>query len=107
MVTEKANFGESIKKMRSSLKSFLVALVIVALVLGLVALPYSLIQSYGLKIKKTMIFIDAVFLAVFSLAMLVWWIVRYRQTGKRIEALQEEIKRMLLEGGSRYGHRRT
>ena len=39
---------KSMKKMRSSFKAFLVALVVVTLVLGLFALPYSLIQTYRL-----------------------------------------------------------
>jgi len=81
--------------MRSSLRSFLIALAIVVVVLGLVALPYSLLQTYGLKIKKTMILLDAIIFAAFSLVMLVWWVLRYREKGKRIEALREEIERDL------------
>lgn len=80
--------------MKSSFKPFLIALAIVILVLVLVALPSALIETYGLKTKKLMLLIDGVVLAVFSLAMLVWWVVRYRKTGQRIESLGEKIERI-------------
>lgn len=56
------------------------------------ALPSALIETYGLKTKNLMLLIDGAVMAVFSLAMLVWWIIRYRQTGQRIETLWKEIE---------------
>ena len=69
------------------------ALVVIVIVLVTLALPYALIEAYGLKVKKLIILTQLVFLIVFSVGMLVWWLVRYRQTSHDVEKLREEIER--------------
>jgi hypothetical protein len=84
----------------------LIVLTIATLILVLVTLPPTLIGTFGLKTKKLMLLIDGFALQFFSLIMLVWWISRHKQTGKRIEALREKIKRMLSKDVGRCEHRR-
>ena len=94
-------------------KEFVDALVVIVIVLLVLAFPYALIATYGLKV---ILLIQLVVLAVFSAGMLVWWLVRYRQTSHDIETLREEIDRKICgrdesehdasEGRNRRGHKR-
>ena len=77
-------------------KEFVAALFVIVIVLVTLALPYALIEAYGLKVKKLILLMQLVVLVVFSVGMLVWWLVRYRQTSHGIETLREEIKRTRL-----------
>jgi len=69
------------------------ALAVVVIVFVVLALPYALTEAYGLKTKKLILLMQLVVLAVFSAGMLIFWIVRYRQTSHDIETLREEIER--------------
>lgn len=71
--------------MRSSFKLFLVAWVIVAVVLGLVSLPYSLEEIYGVRIRELRILVEVVVFVGLFLALLHQRSVKHRQTGKRTE----------------------
>jgi len=74
-------------------KEFVAALAVVVIVFVVLALPYALTEAYGLKTKKLILLMQLVVLAVFSAGMLIFWIVRYRQTSHDIETLREEIER--------------
>jgi flagellar basal body-associated protein FliL len=74
-------------------KEFVAALVVIVIVLVTLALPYALTEAYGLKVKKLILLMQLVVLVVFSAGMLIWWLVRYRQTSHNIETLREEIER--------------
>ena len=97
-------------------KEFVAALVVIVIVLVVLAFPYALIATYGLEVKKLILLIQLVVLAVFSGGMLVWWLVRYRQTSHDIETLREEIDRKICgrnesehdatEGMNKRGHKR-
>lgn len=94
-------------------KEFVDALVVIVIVLLVLAFPYALIATYGLKV---ILLIQLVVLAVFSAGMLVWWLVRCRQTSHDIEMLREEIDRKICgrdesehdasEGRNKRGHKR-
>jgi hypothetical protein len=58
-------------------KEFVAALLVIVIVLVTLALPYALIEAYGLKVKKLILLIQLVFLVVFSAGLLIFWIVRY------------------------------
>ena len=77
-------------------KEFVAALFVIVIVLVTLALPYALIEAYGLKVKKLILLTQLVFLVVFSVGMLIWWLVRYRQTSHDVEKLREEIERTKL-----------
>lgn len=74
-------------------KEFVAALAVVVIVFVVLALPYALTEAYGLKTKKLILLMQLVVLAVFSAGMLIFWIVRYRQTSHDIETLREENER--------------
>lgn len=90
--------------------------VVIIMVLLTLALPYALIEAYELNVKKLILLMQLVFLAVFSAGVLVWWVVRYRQTSNDIETLRRKIERKIRgrnecepyasEGRSRRGHKR-
>ena len=80
------------EKKRDSLWLFLTALVVVVMVLMLLAIPYAVIEAYGPEARKLILLMRLGVLAVFSGAMLIWWLVRYRKTGHDLEMLQEEIR---------------
>lgn len=92
------------------------ALVVIVIVLVTLALPYALTEAYGLKVKKLILLMRLVVLASFSAGMLIWWLVRYRQTSHNIETLQKEIERKIRgrnesehdasEGRNKRGHKR-
>ena len=77
-------------------KEFVAALFVIVIVLVTLALPYALIEAYGLKVKKLILLTQLVFLVVFSVGMLIWWLVRYRQTSHDVEKLRQEIERTRL-----------
>jgi len=88
-------------------KEFVAALAVVVMVCVVLALPYAVTEVYGLKAMKLILPMRLVALAVFSAALLIWWLVRYRQTSR-----DSDMKRLLdLEGGNaehrRLGHTRT
>jgi len=97
-------------------KEFVAAAIVIVIVLVVLAFPYALIATYGLEVKKLILLIQLVVLAVFSGGMLVWWLVRYRQTSHDIETLREEIDRKICgydesehdasEGRNKRGHKR-
>jgi len=97
-------------------KEFVAAVIVIVIVLVVLAFPYALIATYGLEVKKLILLIQLVVLAVFSGGMLVWWLVRYRQTSHDIETLREEIDRKICgydesehdasEGRNKRGHKR-
>ena len=72
---------------------FVAAIAVVVIVFVVLALPYALTETYGLKKKKLILLMQLVVLAVFSAGMLIWWLVRYRQTSHDIETLRKEIER--------------
>lgn len=74
-------------------EEFLVALVVVVMVFVVLALPYAVTEAYGLKVKKLILLMRLVVLAVFSAGLLIFWIVRYRQTSHDLEMPREEIER--------------
>lgn len=76
-------------------KNFVAALFVIVMVLVTLALPYALTEAYGLE-KKWTLLVQLVVLAVFSEGMLIWWLVRHRQTSHNIETLREEIERTRL-----------
>lgn len=88
-------------------KEFVAALAVVVMVLVLFALPYAVTEVYGLKAMKLILLMYLVVLAGFSVASLIWWPVRYKQTSR-----DSDMRRPLdLEGGNaehrRLGHTRT
>lgn len=93
-------------------KEFVAALVVIVIVLLVLAFPYALIATYGLKV---ILLIQLVVLPFFC-GMLVWWLVRYRQTSHDIETLRDEIDRKICgrdesehdasEGRNKRGHKR-
>ena len=80
-------------KRELSRRLFVAALAVVVMVFVLLALPYAVTEAYGLKSKKLILLMRLVVLAVFSAAMLIWWLVKYRQTSHDLEMLREEIER--------------
>lgn len=54
-------------------KEFLAALFVIVIVLVTLALPYALIEAYGLTVKKLALLMPLVVLGVFSVGMLIWW----------------------------------
>ena len=74
-------------------KEFVAALVVVVMVFVLLALPYAVTEAYGLKAQKLILLVRLVVLTVFSAALLIWWLVRYRQTSRDLKMLQEELER--------------
>jgi hypothetical protein len=60
-------------------KEFVVALAVVVMVFVLLALPYAVTEAYGPKAMKLILLMRLVVLAVFSAAMLIWWLARYRR----------------------------
>ena len=72
-------------------KEFVAAVFVIVMVLVTLALPYALMEAYGLKVKKLILITQLVFLVVFSVGMLVWWLVRYRQTSHDIEKLRGKL----------------
>lgn len=81
------------EKKRHSLWLFVAPLVVVVVIFALLALPYAVTETYGLKEKKLISLTTSVVLAVFASDMLIFWIVRYRQTSHDIETLRKEIER--------------
>ena len=91
----------------------ILAIIVTAFVV--LALPYGLTGTYGLHAKHLALLIHVV-LALFSAALLIWWLARYRQTSRDIETLREEIERKMCgrneseydasEGRNRLGRRR-
>ena len=73
------------EKERRSLGSFLDALMVVVVVLMLFALPYAVTEVYGLKARRLILLMHLVALAVLSVALSIWWLVRYRQTSHDFE----------------------
>lgn len=82
--------------MMSSLETSMIALAIVVMVLVIVAIPFALVESYGIKVKKPLFLFDGMLLAVVSFAILIWWTIRYKKTSRRIDELREEIKETIL-----------
>ena len=82
------------EKKRDFLWLFLAPLVVVVVIFALLALPYAVTETYGLKEKKLISLMTSVVLAVFAADMLIFWIVRYKQTGQEIEMIREEIERI-------------
>lgn len=72
-------------------RAFVAALVVIVIVLVTLALPYTLTEAYGLQVKNLILLIQVV-LPFFSEGMLIWWLVRYRQTSHDIETLRVEIE---------------
>lgn len=88
-------------------KEFVAAIGVVVMVFVLLALPYALTEAYGLKAMGLILLMRLVALAIFSVALSIWWLARYRQTSR-----DSDMKRLLdLEGGNaehtRLGHTRT
>lgn len=86
------------EKGKHSLRLFMVALAMVVMVFVVLALPYAVTSAYGLKANKLMLPMRLV-LAVFSAGLLIFWVVRYRQTSHDLEMLREKIR-------NRHGHKR-
>jgi fumarate reductase subunit D len=84
------------EKKRDSLELFLTPLVVVVVIFALLVLPYALTESYGLEEKKLISLMTSVVLAVFAVDMLIFWIVRYRQTSHDIETLRKGIEKTRL-----------
>ena len=84
------------ERKRDSLWLFLAPLVVVVVIFALLVLPYAVTETYGLKEKKLVSLMTSVVLTVFAVDMLVFWIVRYRQTGQEIEMIREEIEQTRL-----------
>ncbi len=80
------------RKKRDSHWLFLAPLVVVVVIFALLVLPYGVTETYGLKERKTIGLMTSVVLAVFAADMLIFWIVRYRQTSHDMETLQKEIE---------------
>jgi len=78
------------EKKRDSLWLFLTALVVVVVIFALLAIPYAVTEP---EARKLLFLLRLGVLAIFSGAMLIWWLVRYRQTSHDIETLREEIER--------------
>ena len=72
-------------------KEFVAALAVVVIVFVMLALPYALTEAYGLKAKKLILLTQLVVLVVFSAGMLIWWLVRYRQTSHDIECFGRKL----------------
>lgn len=99
-----------------STTSFVIALTIVVIVLGLFALPYAVREAYGLNAKKLILLVVWSCLAVFAAGSLALWAVKYKQTSREIEMLREELDREIpvrsddeqdaAEGSNRRGHKR-
>lgn len=81
------------EKKRHSLWLFVTPLVVVVVIFALLALPYAVTETYGLKERKLISLMTSVVLAVFAADMLIFWIVRHRQTSHDIETLRKEIER--------------
>jgi len=80
-------------KKRDSLWLFLTALVVVVMVFALLAIPYAVTES---EARKLIFLLRLGVLAIFSGAMLFWWIVRDRQTSQDLKMLREEIEQNKL-----------
>jgi hypothetical protein len=70
------------------------ALAIIVIVFVALALPYGFAETYGIQAKKLSLLVHVVS-AAFSAALLIWWLARYRQTGRAMEMLREEIERKI------------
>jgi hypothetical protein len=79
------------ERKRDSLGLFLAPLVVVVVIFALLVLPYAVTETYGLKEKKLVSLMTSVVLVAFSVDMLIFWIVRYRQTSHDMETLREEL----------------
>ena len=75
-------------------KKLVTALAVVVMVFVLLALPYAVTSAYGLKANKLMLPMRLV-LAVFSAGLLIFLVVRYRQTSHDLEMLREQIRNRL------------
>ena len=75
--------------MRDSLRSFVSAIIVVVMVFLLIALPYAVIEAFGLEAEKLVLLMNLAVLAVFSLAFSIQWLVKYKQTGPRFEETLE------------------
>jgi len=71
---------------------FVAALAVVAMVLMLLAIPYAVTEAYGPEARELIMLMRLGVPAIFSGAMLIWWLARYRKTGHDLEMLQEEIR---------------
>jgi len=80
------------RQKKYSLWLFVAPLVVVVVIFALWVLPYAVTETYGLEERRLISLVTSVVLAVFAVDMLVFWIVRYRQTSHDIETLQEEIE---------------
>ena len=78
-------------------KKLVTALAVVVMVFVLLALLYAVTSAYRLKANKLMLPMRLV-LAVFSAGLLIFWVVRYRQTSHDLEMLREQIR-------NRHGHK--
>jgi len=74
-------------------KEFAVALVVVVLVYVLLALPYAMTEVYGLEVSKLILLARLVALTALSVALLIWWLARYRRTSHALERLRGKIQR--------------
>jgi hypothetical protein len=73
-------------------KELVAALVVILIVLVTLALPYALTEACGLKVKNSILLAHMILLAVFSVGMLIWWLVRHRHISRDIEKLRKEIE---------------
>ena len=73
-------------------REFWGTLAIIVIVFAVMALPYGLTGTYELQAKNFALIVH-VFSSVFSAALLIWWLARYRQTSHAIETHREEIER--------------
>jgi hypothetical protein len=80
------------ERKRDSLWLFLAPPMVVVVIFALLILPYAVTETYGLKEKKSISLMTSVVLAVFAADMLIFWIVRYRQTSHDIETLRKDIE---------------
>jgi hypothetical protein len=76
-------------------KESVAALAVVVMVLVVLALPYAITEAYGLKARKLVLLMRLVVLAV-TVGLLIWSLVRDRQTSHDIDMLREEIERNRL-----------
>jgi len=78
------------------IEEFEAALAVVVMVFVLLALPYAVTEADGPEAQKLILLVRLVVLVVFSGAMLIWWLVRYRQTSHDREMLREKIEQTRL-----------
>jgi hypothetical protein len=69
-------------------------LAIIVIVFVALALPYGFAETYGIQIKNLSLLVHVVS-AAFCAALLIWWLARYKQTGRAMETLREEIHRKI------------